>query len=256
MTSCIEKKLEISIDVRSTIFPITELPDDLRTDNPEIKETHTRLICKEDKCEITENRKKVMEKKVNNRERKKISDLIDKINKKKNKNYIRNVYTVSTTVVVSKERMPFFYIPYEVEEIFNLLSYKNSVLVNDETEEAISTKKYSFEYAEEFKGKPVIWKLYYDNGKMKILHYKENQLLKSWEISLDNKKEENIKKRLFEILSDTPLPDRTMVKSNHMIIMDNGKSYRKTDYANTEFKEMLKGILGKDYEDYIEKSEK
>ena len=69
-------------------------------------------------------------------------------------------------------------------------------------------------------------------------------------------KEENIKKRLFEILSDTPLPDRTMVKSNHMIIMDNGKSYRKTDYANTEFKELLKGILGKDYEDYIEKSEK
>lgn len=181
------------------------------------------LKCSTNVCKIYENDNKIIEKIIDEKEKKFLNKNLESLKNKENKEKYKN----TNTKIFFENEILLTYIPLEIEKIFGLFSYQNKILLSDEKEFEID--KFDYEVLNEYGD---IWKLYCEYENCKILYSSNNKkqkFIKNWNFKLSNNEIKKLKKILVEvfILEKTYIKFRT--ESRQELILDNGKVYTRND---------------------------
>ena len=175
---------------------------------------------------------------VNRYEIKKIKKLLRRIVKKSKHTLFAS--NIITQISINREKYDISYITEEEVELFNLLGYKNKVLVSDEKYQ--NSKKFLFRALNEFGSR---WEIFCGENKCKILYYPNNldKAERVWEIKkleteiLQNKLMDAINNKYEETLYN---------EQNYELILDNGKKYH-NKIEKGKFKKILNELIQEDY---------
>lgn len=230
----VERKYEKILDKKNSKSSIKEMNEEIF------------LVCEINVCKIYENNKIMRSKKIEKKEIYKIRQLLKKLQKKSEKEIF---FSTNTETVIQLNNKSFFinYIPIEEEEIFEILSYKNKMLINDE--EIQKSIKFIYEIRNSYGS---LW-IVDCSDECRVLYYSEgNDNVKEWRLDLDISEIEKLKNELLDTIREEYRVD---IKSDSYYEMsfDNGKLYNHI-YEAKSYVEILKKLIKEDIKILEEKN--